>query len=141
MANRWLAWWYVAESAAASLSQPRVDRAAADAEVYAVIAGSRLFAALGAAGGATRRAWIHSGVRRAVDHAKRQAGAGSLAGRIRVAAQCAAVAAATALVLLGAGTASGRRFQAILPLIIGAVALVTARAAAPIARAWSGRQA
>jgi hypothetical protein len=141
MANRWLAWWRIAEGAAASLSQPPIDRADADDDVYAVIAGSRLFAAADAVGAAARRAWIHSRVRRAVEHAQRQGGAGSLAGRIRLAAQCAIVAAVTVLVLLGAGTGSGRRFQTLVPLIVGALALVTARAAEPIARAWRGKQA
>ena len=141
MANRWLAWCRIAEAAAASLSQPRIDRDAADADVYAIVAGSRLFAAVGALGAAARRGWIHSRLRLAVEYARRQAGARSLAGRIRFAAQCTIVAVATVLVLLGAGTASGRRFQTVVPLVIGVLALVAVRAAEPIARAWLGKQA
>jgi hypothetical protein len=141
MSRRWLAWWTVAEEAAGSLAHPRVDRAAADADVQAVIAHSRLFAATGAVVDAAHRSWIHSRVRGAVERRHSGTADGSLAARIRFAAYCTVVAAATALVLLAAGNGSGRRFQAVLPLAALLVALAVARSAGALARAWLDKNA
>ena len=141
MGRRWLAWWTVAEEAAASLAHPRVDRAAADADVHAVIAHSRLFAATVAVLDAARRSWVDSRVRAAVERTQQGAADSSLAARIRSAAYCTVIAAATALMLLAAGNASGRRFQALLPLAAGLLALAAARSADAIARAWLDKNA
>ena len=141
MNRRWLAWWGIAEELAARLAQPRVDRAAADADVHAVVIASRLFACAGAVSAAAERAWIHSRVRGGVDDIRRQVAVDSLAGRIRFLAQCALAAAATILLLLSAGTATGRRFQTLLPIAVGGVALAAARFAESIAQAWRGKQA
>jgi hypothetical protein len=141
MRHRWLAWWTVAAATAESLAHPRVDRAAADADVHVVIAHSRLFAATGAVLDAAHRSWTHSRVSGAVERTQIRVADGSLAARIRSAGYCAVVAAATALLLLAAGNGSGRRFQALLPLAAGLVALGVARSADAIARAWLDKNA
>jgi hypothetical protein len=141
MNRRWFAWWGIAEEVAARLTQPRVDRAAADADVHAVVTASRLFAWAGTVSAAVERAWIHSRVRRGVDDIRRQVAVDSLAVWIRFLARCTLAAAVTSLLLLAAGTATGRRFQTLLPIAVGVVALAAARFAESIAQARRGKQA
>jgi hypothetical protein len=140
MVPRVFAWWSFAEAAIGRLAHPRVDAGAADADVQAVVTGSALFAVGRAAFLATERAWIHSRVSRLVEGAQRRVPAGSLADRIRLTAWCAAVAAATASVLQLAGTTDAVGFRMIVPLGAGLVAVIAARAADPIARAWQDKR-
>jgi len=141
MTPRVFAWWSLAEAAVGRLAHPRIDAGAADADVYAVVTVSALFAAGRAAISATGRAWTHSRVSRLVELGQRRLRAGSLTDRIRRTAWCAAVAACTASVLQLAGTADGARFRLIVPLGAGLVAVIAARAADPIARAWQDKRA
>jgi hypothetical protein len=140
MGGRWLAWWRVAEAAAATLAHPVVDRDGADADVYAVAVGSRLLGAARGAAAAMHRAWTHSRVGRAIEDVRGETRARSVAERIRVGARCMLIASVTVLVLLGAGTSSGRRYEAIVPLVAGLLALGAAVAAEPLARAWRGKR-
>jgi hypothetical protein len=128
-------WWRLAVQTASSLTRPRVEVARADADIYAVVAHSRLSAAGAVVVAVFRRAWFDSRLGTGIGLV-RDAASGTPADRIRFVSRCTLVAATTVLVLLAAGTSGGRGYQTIVPMVAGFAALGAARYADALARAW-----
>ena len=141
MARRLFQWWQVAQATAGSLTRPHVDVERADGEVCDILSRSRVFAWTEMAAQIVRRAWAGSRAALVLAPLGQQAACGPLADRIRFCSRCVLIAAGTVLILLAAGTSSGRRFQVIVPLAAAVAAIGADRAAAVLARAWLGRRA
>jgi len=131
--------WRVAESVAMRLSSPPTDVAAADGDVHAVIASSRLFHAADTTRSVVECAWASSGVRRLTDIVAAGLPDRGPGDRLRRSGACLTIAAITAFLLQFLGSGEDAPFRWILPLAFAVIGATMAVAAEPIARAWKDK--
>jgi hypothetical protein len=138
--RRTIAWWFLAEKAASTLTLPRGDVARSDAEVERLLTGSWLFAAGRSVAAAIRRAWLDSRASREWQPMVGGWGRLSPSDRVRVIGFIAIVSALTALVLQAAGPVRMRWLDSILPAGTAVAGAIVAAAARPIARALADKR-